>query len=851
MNLLIHQALYGEKDKGHAFLMASPDAPEICKEIRPYTDRPSYVPPGIVWTPYLSGYPYKQFYILSRTFPDSQATRPGMVFTHCLILPIEQAIKCNNLSIIISNLQRGPLKDIHLETLDVPLDNNGVSAKEYPDGFLKLLSQILIHEGDNLPVVWVGQQGFSESVSALWNYLWPQARQAMSFRLSFDPQDIEDIEQQRLTLVCTPEALASRWRNFVTVSSADSHEPATLTEKYILGMPEAGPLHDLIKELSFIPASFSDLSKIERCHIYLQSLKEGNTDCDAIRSLARTIGIISPLPEYGEGLKNKVIRALAQATIQGGAGDVLALRNFESQPYSSGESVIGNAIATWISNAFTQDAEITHKELLEILTEAFSISSSSKWSQAVRKGLPEAFKDWRDETAQKVWALWKLELNSIKWLGDYIQPSAKVDKTLSLNTPKRLELTLGEMVAAYAINKDMIRLYAATLCSTYEPKETINKYLQVSSEKKFHEGVSIITKRVPDEIILSAALQLEDDRLIDVAGALCKSNAKLLSGFDPNSSHWRRIWLRAVQAGSPLWKGIKNPTHMVYSLLALSPASSSVEYELLKLIGHTPQANLLDHPNRPNMWTVLPQSLRKLYLTATATSWLDKFFSGDTIQDDLERELEEEIITEFVNRFDPTTQNCIQTLVVFSEKISRFKERAFRDTFEKWLDSKQPLKVLDGKAIGQLIERRHWDGTANLVFTVYRHGRREDLRPIVKESVSLLGWAKRFQLFLSKELEFNVSEDDWWDALAEVAANVYQRGLEDKEIWSRAGGEYHSVRSGNAKEQWHGALRELRKGGGGRKIKVEKLLKKMLEDYPENDALKLIYKSYYKVLHAR
>jgi hypothetical protein len=773
------------------------------------------------------------------------------VFTHCLILPIEQAIKCNNLSIIISNLQREPLKDIKLETLDIAVDNNEASAKEYPNGFLNLLSQILIHEGNNLPVVWVGQQGFSESVSALWNHLWPQARQALSFRLSFDPQDIEDIEQQRLALVCTPEALASRWRNFVTVSSADSHEPATLTEKYILGMPEAEPLQDLIRELSFTPASFSDLSKIERCHNYFQSLKEGNTDCGAVRSLARTIGIISPSPEYGKKLKNKVIRALAQATVQGGANDVLALRNFKSQPYSSGESLISNAITTWITNAFTQDAEITHKELLEILTEAFSISPSTQWSQAIRKGLADAFKDWRDITAQRVWGLWELELNSIKWLGDYIQPYAKVDKTLSLNTPRRLELTLGEMVAAYAINKDLIQLYAATLCSTYKPEETIKKYLQVSSEKRFHEGVSIITKRVPDEIVFSAALQLEDDRLIDVAGELCKSNAKLLSDFDPNSSQWRRIWLRAVQAGSPLWKGIKTPTHVVYSLLALSPVSSSVEYELLKLIGHTSQANLLDHPNRSNMWTVLPHSLRKLYLMATATSWLDDFFSGESIQGNLERVLEEEIISEFIKRFDPATQNCMQTLVSFSEKISRFKERAFRDILEKWLDSKQQLKVLDGKAIGQLIEQRHWEGAANLVFTVYKHGRREDLRPIIKESVSLLGWAKRFQLFLSGELEFNVSEDDWWDALAEIAAYIYHRGLDDKEIWSRAGGEYHSVRSGNATEQWHSALRELRQGGGGRKIDVEKLLKKMLEDYPDNDSLKLIYNSYYEVFHAR
>jgi hypothetical protein len=844
MNLLIYQAIYGEKQKGHSFLAASPGAPDICKEIRPFTDRPSYVPPGIVWTPYLSGYPHKQFYILSRTFPDTQVTRPGMVFTHCLLLPIEQAIQCNDLSIIISHLYKEPLKDSYLETLNIVVDNSEGSAEEYPNGFLNLLSQMLQREKSDLPVVWIGQEGFSESVTALWRYLWPEARQALSFRLSFDPQDTE---QQQLTLVYTPEALASRWRNFTTVSASDSHKPETLTEKYILGAPEAKPLHDLIKELSIAPKSFSDLSRIERCHKYLESLKEGNMGCDAICSLARTIGSISPLPEHGERVKNLVIRELAQATVQGRANDVLALRNFQLQPYSSGEKVIGNAIATWITNAFTQVDGISHEELLGILAEAFSTSPPTKWSHAVHKGLSDAFEPWRDVTAKRVWSLWEFEPNFIRRLGEYIQPSAKVDKSLSLSTPRKLDATLGGMIVDYAFSSGMIRLYAAALCSTYEPEVTINKYLQVPSEKKFREGISIITKRVPNELILSSVLKLEDDRLIEVTGELCKSNPKLLSEFDPSSSVWRRIWLRAVQAGSPLWKGNKNPTDVVYSLLNLSPSSSSIEYELLKLIGHTPQANLLDHPDRSNMWTVLPQSIRKLYLTATATSWLDAFFSGDTIQGNVESVLEEEVVSEFVRRFDPTNQNCIQILVSFSERISRFKEWAFRSALEKWLDSKQPLKILDGKALGQLIARRRWDGTANLVFTVYRHGRREDLRPIIKESSSLLGWKTRVQLFLSGELEFTLSEDEWWEAFAEIAAYIYQWGPEDKEIWSRAGGEYHSVRSGNAKEKWHDALLELRQGGGGRKITVERLLKKMIEDYPKNDALKLIYESYYEL----
>jgi len=264
----------------------------------------------------------------------------------------------------------------------------------------------------------------------------------------------------------------------------------------------------------------------------------------------------------------------------------------------------------------------------------------------------------------------------------------------------------------------------------------------------------------------------------------------------------------------------------------------------MEMIGHTSEANLLDYPGRSNLWSRLPPNIRTLYLGATADGWLDKFFSGSEANASFESLVQSEIIDRFRLRFDPMSANALRRLTSFSGYFPRFKEPDFRNIFEQWLEGKRRLKVLDGKACGQLIVKRRWNSIAALVYTVYRHGNRDDLRPILLECTSLLGTLTRIQIFFSGELEIEVSEDEWWDTFSQIAIDLYPWGPEHKEVWSRAGGEYNSVRDGSGNDKWHDVLRQLRKGGGGRKIKVERLLRTMLDDYSNNENLKLMARSY-------
>lgn len=78
---------------------------------------------------------------------------------------------------------------------------------------------------------------------------------------------------------------------------------------------------------------------------------------------------------------------------------------------------------------------------------------------------------------------------------------------------------------------------------------------------------------------------------------------------------------------------------------------------------------------------------------------------------------------------------------------------------------------------------------------------------------------------------------DLRDKLLEVTYKLYPKGLEDKNIWERAGGRLHEInlnKSGG--EQWFEALKLIDRGGGN--ISFQSLVQKMKEDYSNNLMLK-------------
>lgn len=72
----------------------------------------------------------------------------------------------------------------------------------------------------------------------------------------------------------------------------------------------------------------------------------------------------------------------------------------------------------------------------------------------------------------------------------------------------------------------------------------------------------------------------------------------------------------------------------------------------------------------------------------------------------------------------------------------------------------------------------------------------------------------------------------------EIACKLYPRGVEDRKIWERAGGDLSLVTlSTQGKGQWFEAIKLIEQGGGGAEITLSNLIQVMLEDFNQNEDL--------------
>ena len=167
MKLKLQQAVYGEKDNAHKMITYRGGDKEILQKIYRFTDIPASLPPGTSWKPYFSGLPYKDYYILSKTFSDENAQRKGMVLTHVLLLNLNEIVYCNNLTPLWQMFPNDATREIENISSEIEIPDHSPQIKN-PEKFLDAPIKLLKTPNDELPVIWRGQDGFQDLVNILW-----------------------------------------------------------------------------------------------------------------------------------------------------------------------------------------------------------------------------------------------------------------------------------------------------------------------------------------------------------------------------------------------------------------------------------------------------------------------------------------------------------------------------------------------------------------------------------------------------------------------------------------------------------------------------------------------------------
>jgi hypothetical protein len=859
--IAVHHALFGERNRGHGLITHSGLPEPVLTALVGRTDVPSSLPPGTKWLPYLSGYAIGDTYVVSRTFPDPGATRSGMVLTHAVVLSLRDAIRITQLEAVVDLLPSVPNRDAHVERSAIedantaPLAAQAPRTESAPPPGLGALARALLTQGATLPVVWLGDAGFSEVVLALWRALWPQVRATFSFRMSFGPADVATSPP---TVVTSPIELASRWGDYQVIGPAADPPVASLAEALLVGDSVGAALEALRVELGAELTRIADLVLLEHCYRYLRASTAVPSELGA---LVRLLGRLSPSPTAGTAAKAQPISLLAEKTATGKAIEIRALRNLDLSPFPDGASVV-EAVKSW---AYRHAVSASHVDpaAVDVVQLAFAPTGHSAgaangvrtvgladWATAVKAGVAEALTDSFDElSAQAVWTWWQPgDDRLVEAIGATLPFGAAAEQLLADSCPLKLDRGTGEAVARLSAARGWLELHATVVATCLSAEDAVRRQLAVDRSPTNVRGIERLSARLREEEVVSAGLSTGDARVVAQAGKAVAVKPTLLATFDATLAAWRDVWLAAIDAGMDPIAHLVDSDSAVRAVLDAALAGDAVPDRLLVALGTTRSGNILTYPKRAAVWSRFSGNARDTFLRTTADAWLTALRNAPTSEDDasvgiLEPELKTAVLASrqttkiLTARDSGDTEFAIRLFKSFSE----LRETKLVEWLSALLASGERLEEATAQALGNLVSQRDWGNAAAHI--AERVGMRPDFRPALPLIMPTLPRWRRIEMWIAGLLgsSSSLAEDEPWEALMDLGADLYPWGPGEHSVWERAGGDFASlVQMKTGRESWRAAIVLLRRGGGGSGITPAKLLRAMHSDFPKNSRISVL-----------
>lgn len=834
MILTAHQAVYGDHNGAHVLIAKSSQAKSPFAELTRRTDRPpGHLPPNLRWQPYVSGYPYEHWYVLTKTFPDETASRAGMVITHALVFNLEELISVNDLSPVLQLLPTAPNKDANVTAVEIGVADSGPTQNA--PGFANVIRLLLNDATPDKPVVWVGQDGFEPIIAALWNGLWPGARKTFKFRLSFTPQDLEG---QEFTIVSTPSEMENRWSGFPVVRLTNIEEPQSKAEAFLMGKPEGEPLKMLLRDLQAEPSTIGDLKMLQASTDYLEQLEKGVISVNAARSLTRLLGTLARSVDQGVSKKAAALQVLMDLTASGSAADIQALNNLDLRPFRTGAKALKEAIASWFARHAIVDDTESARATADMLAMSFA-NPPSAWTAAIHDSLRDTLYKWPQRAAAAIWRWWQVSPSLVISLEDYVPTSDHAERDLATECPHKLAEQIAVSTRAFAKARGWLLLHAAIVASYLSPTDAFHEQLQIDTDADYFDGLRLLSSNEPAATLITTALETTDPRLLQIAGEASRGHPELLADLEPQNEAWRRIWFFSIEAGNPPWYGIDNPRSTMDVVIDLLVDGIQIDHRLLRHLSKTVFADLSNYPRRAEAWKKLEKSSVDDFLRATADGWLKKLSANPSLEEAVDPILEDAILSPAQIGSYLSDVHSLEMLGNVFRRFPRLTGVQFEHHLLVALNNRS-VDSFDAILVGKIIMDRHWRGIATALTRMLLVGNRQDLIPAVQECKSLLGWLDQFQLWSSGKLTgIQISYDDWWRALQETVTELYSHGPEH--VWERAGGDASVInRNQSGQNQWREALILLRHGGGGKSITPKSLLNVMCSEYANNQKLRVL-----------
>lgn len=738
--IIIHQAFYGEVNRAHSKIHQTVDDPELTSFLIRFTDRPGSLTPGVTLKPYLSGSAFKKYYLFSKTLPDPQASRSGMVITHVLITDIASFKNLNDLKSILSLL----ISEVPLERTNlVPIELNVVNydhtyEKRQPIFVQKFLSSFI--KGD-LPILFTGDlDSFEEILQRLWNSPIDGFREQLKFRASFSPKDIEGSDD--LTIVSIQKELLPKWGMHSIINDADRDlvEITSHSEALFLGHSEVNPFQIFIKELDVNINSLQVARQCDSLFSNYTKLTELNNP-DILRGDIRILSKLSPNERNGFVIKRKYLEKYKELILDGLELNVKGLRNISWESFAQGEES-GKDLVTSIIDKAIRDHQFKHIEMLsEITLIAVNEVNKTWWHKTIvdsfKKNVLEA-----GETIQKtIWKFLFFSKDCTKSTFSFI-PSTKESELLLIQyLPKEVSTEIGETVLVELQKRKWFLLHAEILLKVYKPLEAVEKQLFFEGSMSYDEsiGLKLILKKLSDNEVLAITLKLSDDKLIHGLIKRAIKNESIFSSIDLQVSCWLTIWTDLLNEEKSFSYGIKGKEQaLVFGVFDLALKGKQIDDVVFERTAETIYSNISEYKYRQKVWDYIPANYQAKYIESTAESFVEKIVNEEIDGSSIEKILADHITSKsYMTSFLSKHKSDIEAVLKVYENFSSHSDKFLSDYISYY---QSQISENQSRRLGTLILSRKYTTSARAVYDKSRYYRSFTLAYEVCKSLVKLNW---------------------------------------------------------------------------------------------------------------
>jgi hypothetical protein len=778
-------------------------------------DLPDTAPTGVEWSPFLTGFPFADHFILARTMLDQTAPRAGMVFSHALFLPLDEFVKAPGLQTFIEALWTAPRKREAIGARDITpaCDPARAAPKD-----LASIANLLMGKGDG-PVVCLGHEGFDDVIRALWANLSHELRRGLSFRLSFGPTDL--VEEPKPAIVCTPKALASRWRIERTIDPHSNERIGSLSAALLIGDPSGRPIEEFAHRIGAEVTKFSELRLLESAYRLHSS-----SQVSELAACLRLVDKLSPNPDHGADEKSSILDRLKLALPKATAEEILALRNLSLTSFAS-SARFWNAVQESVAhNSYLADQD---SDLLVIVDTALGGGDAiDEWRKSVAAGVITAF-DVGDAVVRGLWRWARSDLSILSRMIDKLPANTAIEERLIRCGPEQPIRDLATGIMALCVQCNWLRLHGWTAASALSPNDAVCAQVAVDHDLGYLDGLSAALRKAQPNEILRIAISLDDQRLTQIAGKCAAQHREIVVDLDLSVPISRKIWLAILASDPAAWDVTIDPVKSFHRVLDALLAGSPEAMSLVGALADSPLADIFTYSRRSEVWPKLASSAQAKLLRATARTWLASVARGDPV-DEIETILQDVVLDDGL---ESTLESLITTSLSRALRViglfQHFGETRFARFVRTVLRKRRSIPAPEAEAIGIMLSQTRWQGPVDDIVRAVIGGR-DDLKPTLRACADMVGILTRIRLDIKP-----LSSGEKWKLLEDTAAELYPRGPDEQGVWERAGGaDADLLHNETGSGRWHDALQKVRFGS---KVRSNKLLRQMLVDYPNNDVL--------------